>query len=143
MNANITTIEIPTTLFQTLKQRADIMHRPVEEFVAQTLAVATTPSDIPPDLAIELETMINFSDDALWSATKPSISTTERARLEQLNTLANERTLSDAEKNEHGQLLKAWQRSIARRARAFAILQLRGHPLPTTKELQASLEPAA
>ena len=52
MATNITTIEIPTSLFQTLKQRADIMLRPVEEFVVQTLAVATTLSDIPQELEI-------------------------------------------------------------------------------------------
>ena len=137
------TIEIPGSLFQSLKQKADFMHRPVEDLVIQTLAIAAPPADLPPGLAIELEAKLNFSDDALWAATKPSISATERARLEQLNSLTGTRLLSEVEKEEQSQLLSAWQRSMARRARAFAILKLRGHPLPTAEELKAEVEQAA
>lgn len=138
------TIEIPGDLFENLKLKAEVLHRPVDEFVAQTLAVATLPAaDLPPELAAELEAMLNFSDDALWAATKPSVSSTERARLEQLNSLAGERPLSETEKQEQSHLLRTWQRSIARRARAFAILRLRGHSLPTQNELMNAVEPAA
>ena len=143
MTAQTLTIEIPGNLFRLLKQKAEFMHRPVEELVVQTLAVAASPApDLPPELALELEAMLNFSDDALWAATKPSISATERARLEQLNALAGERKLSEAEQKEQNQLLAAWQRSLARRAKAFAILQLRGHPLPSEDELRAEVERA-
>jgi hypothetical protein len=143
MGEQMATIEIPGNLFQLLKQKADFMHRPVEDLVIQTLAIATPPvTDLPPELVVELDALLNYSDDALWAATKPSISPTERARLEQLNILAGERPLSETEKNEQTQLLKAWQRSLARRARAFAILQLRGHPLPTEDELKAEVEKA-
>ena len=136
------TIEIPSNLFESLKQKANFMHRPVEDLVVQTLSVAAPPADLSPELVIELEAMLNFSDDALWAATKPSISETERVRLEQLNTLAGTRPLSEAEKKEQSQLLQAWQRSMTRRAKAFAILKLRGHPLPTVDELKAGIEQA-
>ena len=143
MSEQMATIEIPGNLFQLLKQKADFMHRPVEDLVIQTLAIATLPvTDLPPELAVELDAMLHYSDDALWAATKPSISATERARLEQLNILVGERPLSETEKSEQTQLLKAWQRSLARRARAFAILKLRGHPLPTEDELKAEVEQA-
>ena len=143
MSEQMATIEIPGNLFQLLKQKADFMHRPVEDLVIQTLAIATLPvTDLPPELAVELDAMLHYSDDALWAATKPSISATERARLEQLNMLVGERPLSETEKSEQTQLLKAWQRSLARRARTFAILKLRGHPLPTEDELKAEVEQA-
>lgn len=138
------TITIPDSLFQMLKHKAQIMHRPVEDLVVQTLTVAVSPvADVPPDLMLELDAMVNFRDDALWAATKPSFSSTERARLERLNALAGERPLSEAEKREQSQLLQAWQRSMAKRARAFAILKLRGHPLPSVDELKAEVEQAA
>jgi len=141
MSEQMATIEIPGNLFQLLKQKADFMHRPVEDLVIQTLAIATPPvTGLPLELAVELDAMLNYSDDALWAATKPSISATERARLEQLDMLVGERPLSETEKSEQTQLLKAWQRSLARRARAFAILKLRGHPLPTEDELKAEVE---
>ena len=99
MNGTVT-IEIPGNLFQSLKQKADFMHRPVEDLVIQTLAVAAPPADMPSELVIELEAMFNFSDDALWAATKPSIAETERVRLEQLNALVGTRPLSEVEKKE-------------------------------------------
>ncbi len=144
MNGSTVTIEIPGSLFHRLKLKADLMHRPVEELVVQTLAAASpSAADLPAELTMELDAMLNFSDDALRAATNPSLSPAERARLEQLNGLAGERELSVVEANERKQLLNAWQRSLARRARAFAILRLRGHPLPPPEKLQATLEEAA
>ena len=143
MGITTVTIEIPGTLFQQLKRRAEVLHRPVEELVAQTLELATPSVDLPPELAAEMEAMLNFSDEALWAATHPAISTAEQARLAQVNELANQRELSAPEHQEQAQLLEAWQRSLARRARAFAILKMRGHRLPTPAELQAELELSA
>lgn len=143
MTEGTVSIEIPDRLFEQLKRRAEVMHRPVQELVIQTLAAASPEmAELPEDLAAELEAMAYFSDDALWSATKPSISLAERARLEQLNQLASERQLSATEFREQAQLLQVWQRSLARRAHAFAILQLRGHPLPDTQQLEAELDEA-
>jgi hypothetical protein len=141
MTEGTVSIDIPDRLYEQLKRRAEVLHRPVEELVIQTLASAPA-GDLPPDLASELEAMINFSDDALWSATKPSLAPAERDRLAQLNELAGERSLSASELQEQKQLLAAWQRSLARRARAFGILQLRGLPLPTPEELQAEIDEA-
>ena len=144
MTQQMIAIEIPGGLFQQLKQKAEFMHRPVEELVAEALAVAVPPVEgLPPELAVELDAMSNYSDDALWAATRPSISATERARLEQLNALAGERQLSEVEKHEQSQLLQAWRRSMVRRARAFAILKLRVHPLPSADALKAEIEPTA
>jgi hypothetical protein len=143
MTQSTVSIEIPNNLFEQLKRRAELLHRPVEELVIQTLTAGSPAAgELPADLAAELEAMGNFSDDALWSATKPSISLAERSRLEQLNQLAGERQLSRAETEEQSQLLAAWLRSVARRAHAFSILQLRGHPLPDPDQLQAELDQA-
>lgn len=144
MNGSTVTIEIPSPLFQRLQNIANFMHRPVEELVAQTLDAASPPPyDMPSELAAELNAMLNYSDDALWAATRPAISPAERARLEQLNALAGERELSVTETQERTDVLSVWQRSLARRARAFSILKLRGHPLPTPDKLQAIVEESA
>ncbi|MBI4604584.1 MAG: hypothetical protein HY721_21690 [Planctomycetes bacterium] len=107
----------------------------------QTLAMEYLPrADLPETLAGELEAMQHFPDEALWAATKSSFSRAERVRLEQLNHAAGERTLSDAEKTEQMALLEGWKRSLARRARAFSILRLRGFSVPGLDELQADME---
>src|SRR5438046_1084442 len=106
MTERTVSIEIPNDLFEQLKRRAEVLHRPVEELVIQTLTAGSpAAAELPADLAAELEAMFNFSDDALWSATKPSISLAEHSRLEQLNQLAGERQLSSAESAEQSQLL--------------------------------------
>jgi hypothetical protein len=94
------------------------------------------PPDLPPELADELASMHLFSDDALWAATAPSLSPTEQHRLSQLNHLASQRALTDAEQAEQERLLAAYHRSVLRRAQALAILAQRGHPLPQLKESQ-------
>ena len=143
MTQGTVSIEIPDNLFRQLQRRADLMHRPVEDLVIPTLAAGSPANtDLPRDLAAELEAMPNYSDDALWAATKPAISAAERSRLEQLNRLATERELSQVETAEQSELLAAWLRSLARRAQAFSILRLRGQPLPDPEQLQAELDEA-
>jgi hypothetical protein len=141
MTTSTVSIEIPSHLFQRLKQKAEALHRPVEDFVIQTLAVESLPwADLPPTLAAELEAMQHFTDDALWAATKASFSRAQRFRLEQINSAAGERVLSDPERTEQTALLEEWKRAVARRARAFSILRLRGFGVPSLDELQAETD---
>jgi len=93
-------------------------------------AALTAPPNLPPDLADELAVMHLFSDDALWAAVQPSLSPAEQHRLRQLNHLAGERPLTQAEASEQAVLLRAYHRSVLRRAQALAILGQRGHPVP-------------
>lgn len=76
-----------------------------------------------------------FSDEALWAATRPSLSPAKQFRLNQLNHKAGERPLTQAEEAEQEHLLTAYHRSVLHRAKALAILAQRGHPLPVETEL--------
>lgn len=130
-----TTVSVPEPLFRKLKRAAEVTYRPVEEIVAATLnAALPEPANLPPELAEELASMHLLSDDALRAATAPSLSPSEQQRLGQLDHLAGERTLTEAEKAEQKRLLLAYHRSVLRRAQALAILNQRGHPLPTEGE---------
>ena len=139
MTTRTVSVQVPEPIFRKLKRAADVTCRPVEEVLAATLnAALPEPSGLPPELADELASMHLFSDDALWAATEPSLSPTEQRRLGQLNRIADQRSLTKAEKAEQERLLTAYHRSVLRRAQALAILAQRGHPIPTETELQAA-----
>lgn len=130
MSSATVAINLPERLFQKLKRVADVTHRSIEDVAATSLEVALpVDQDLPADIADELAAMRLFSDDALWAATTPSLTSTEEKQLQQLNMTAGNRDLTDAENAEQQRLIDAYQRSVIRRAQALAILAQRGHTI--------------
>jgi hypothetical protein len=128
-------VGMPIPLYNRLKRVAELTHRSVEEVLATTVNVAlASDPGLPTDLANELAAMVLFSDDALWSAAESSMSPAQQRRLEQLATLADSRGLTAAESEELGHLMKLYDRSVLRRAKALAILARRGYQLPDQTE---------
>ena len=113
-----------------LKRAAELTFRSIDELLAITIdaALPVSPS-LPDDVADELAAMHLLSDAALQAAAQPSLAPTEQSRLEQLNHIAGERPLTQAELAEQAALLNAYHRSVLRRAQALAVLALRGHPV--------------
>jgi len=79
--------------------------------------------------------MLWLSDEMLWAATDPTFTSIHQGRATELSDLAGERSLMPKEKAEQEQLLAAYDRSVLRRAQAFAILARRGHQIPQRSEL--------
>lgn len=124
------TVKLPEPAFRKLQRAAELTYRSVDEILTSTInATLVAPPDLPSDLADELAAMHLLSDEALWAAVAPSLSPAEQRRLEQLNHFAGERSLTQAETEEQTALLKAYHRSILRRAQALAILAQRGHSI--------------
>ena len=136
------TIQVPKPLFERLERMAELSHRPVAEYIAQSLDLAALPSEASPALQAELANMIHLSDRALWDATQPSLSPAEDSRLRQFNHVAGERELSPDEQKELDRLLEGYYASVLRRARAFAILRMRGFAIPDNQHLPLELERA-
>ncbi len=135
MSAKVTT-QISEPLYRRLEGAARIAKRPVEEILSLTLAIALPPHPaLSEALAGELAAMIWMSDRSLWAATKSTFSTDEQERLATLNDLNDERTLTGQEEAECTDLLAAYDRTVLRRAQAFAILSRRGHPIPGYADL--------
>lgn len=129
-------VPLPEPLYRRLENAAAVAHRTIDDLLAQTLTVALPPApDLPETLANELAEMIWLTDDALWSATVPSFMPDQQNRLVILNGVEDERALTPAEKAEQAKLLSAYERSLLRRAQAFAILARRGYRIPTYAEL--------
>jgi hypothetical protein len=135
------TIQLPKPLFDRLARMAEMANRPVAEYIAQSLDV-TVPLDAPPNVQAMLANMINLSDRALWDATQPSLQPMDDNRLRQLNHLTGERDLTAIEYVELNKLMDAYYSSVLQRARAFAILKLRGFTIPENQKLPLEFERA-
>jgi hypothetical protein len=136
--AKTVTLTLPDSVLSKLNRAAELTHRSVDEIVAATVEAALTAHvDLPAELEAELAAMRLFSDEALWAATYPSMSAFEQQRLAQLNEAAQDHALTPAEQAEQQSLLRAYNRSILRRAQALAILKQRGHDVtPARQPLQ-------
>lgn len=132
MPTQTVSVTLPRRVFLKLERAAELTHRSVDDVLINTLnAALVDPPGLPPDLANELAAMHLLSDEALNAAAQPSLSPAEQLRLRQLNQKAGERPLTKAEGEEQEHLLRAYHRSVLRRAKALAILAQRGHPLPS------------
>ncbi|MBI5293572.1 MAG: hypothetical protein HY872_16980 [Chloroflexi bacterium] len=123
------TVQLPKRLFERLERAAKRLHRPVDEYIIQSLDLSIPP-ELPVDWQAELEEMLYFNDEKLRQAAEPLFSPNEQKRLRELNYSAGERELTDAEQKEADALLEKYHFSTVRRARALAVLKMRGFALP-------------
>ena len=131
MNVTTLTVTLPEPLMRRLKRASELTYRPVNEILVSTInAALVAPPDLPEDLADELAAMSILGDEALKAASQSSFSATEQFRLRQLNQIAQERSLTQAESDEQAALLDAYHHAVLRRAQALAILTQRGYSIP-------------
>jgi len=138
-SARLVNLPVSELLYRRLQRAAELTYRSIDDILAGTLNVAlSVPPEAPPEVRDELEAMAMFSDAALWAASESSLSPAQQRRLRQLNHAAGERSLTTAETTEQTRLLDLYQRSLLRRARAWAILSYRGYALPDRTDLPDS-----
>lgn len=124
----ILSITLPEDVFQTLQYVANNSHRTIDEVIAKTVnATFRSPAELPPPLAAELAGMLQAKDELLWAALNPSVTVKQQLRLQELNEVARQRTLTQAEVAEQEHLLMVHHYAVLRRAQAIAILTLRGY----------------
>jgi len=134
----ITTISvpIPEPLYRRLEHIAILTRRPIADMLTSALTAVLPPaSDLPEPLADELAGMMWLSDAKLRAATRPTFALQQQKRLHELNDAEDERPLTEVEQAERARLLAEYERSVLRRAQAFAVLTQRGHRTPKYAEL--------
>ncbi len=134
MSFTTITVTIPDRLYHRLQSVAQDTNRPISDVLIAS-AEAALPLDsraagLPPALADELAAMRQLSDQALWNATRPTLTLEQQNRLDELTQISKVRVLASAEQSELTSLLSEYDRSVLRRAQAFALLSLRGYPIP-------------
>jgi hypothetical protein len=132
MTVHAVTLNVPTPLYQRLKQRADQARRPVEAEVLDVLAAAVPVADeLPVDLAEAISPLSLLDDEALWRAARSHLAAEAAAQLEELNQKQQREGLGDAERETLAALMRQYERAMLVRAQAAVLLQQRGHDVST------------
>jgi hypothetical protein len=133
------TITLPESLYNRLAAQAQATDRSVDELVLHNLLRALPPEvedDLPSELQSELEAMEHLSDASLWQLAQSVINSDKVA----LYDLLLERHATDDLTPEGQEMLTQLRKEadalMVRKAHAYALLQSRGHRLPTLTEMQ-------
>lgn len=117
-------LNLPEKTIAQAQKAAETLKRPLEELLADMLtAVLPSISDAPEAMQSKLLEMTWMENSALWDIAKQMLSEDEQTRLQQFSSQEN---LSPEEETERHQLREKYGQITLLKARAYAILSLRG-----------------
>lgn len=127
MTIQSVTLQLPDKVMRRARQAARVLNSPVEDVLAATLA-ATLPDveDAPPELQSELARMTWLNDQALWQIARGNLNSSQQVELQTLSELQSQRSLTAVELAALQAARAEYGRMTVRKARAYAILSLRG-----------------
>ena len=124
METQTITVELPRVLLEQVQEMATLLQTPVDDLFARTLS-STLPDlqDVPDDMRAELTQMTWLSDTALWEIAQ---SLMENAQQQELMLLSQQQELNQNQRERLQELRHMYGRVTLRKARAYALLSLRG-----------------
>jgi hypothetical protein len=138
MPVRIVTLELPEYLYDRLETQAQAATRSVDEIVVQTLTRSLPPlveKDLPPVLRAELEAMEHLSDEALWQIAQSTMNRDKVALYDVLLERHQASSLTPEGREWLTRLREQAEALMLRKAHAYALLQSRGHEMPSLQEL--------
>ncbi len=131
-------ITLDMAVLEKANQMARILQRPLADIITQTLMnILPNVGDCPPGMQAELMQMTWSNDQALWQIAQSQMSEKEQARLQLLSTRQSSGTATPDEEQTLQILRKQYGQITLRKARAYALLSLRGGT-PLLSETQPS-----
>jgi len=132
MTVQTVTVELPTTLYNRLKRRAEQTQRPIEAEIVDAVAGALpADEDLPPELFRQVAALAAADDETLWQMLKGTFPRKKSARLESLNLQHQAGEWNDELAQEAEQLATELEDYMFLRAQAMAVLMQRGYDLST------------
>lgn len=127
MTVSSVTLYLPQGMMQRARQAAETLQRPLEEVLITALdAMLPHIEDAPPDMQIELLRMTWLNDQELWAIARGALTDDQQRELEHLSEIQAAHPLSPEESTRLEGLRRAYGRVTLRKARAYALLSLRG-----------------
>lgn len=121
------TLHLPRTIVQRASQAANVLQRPLEEVIISVLATAFPDvEDVPLDMRAELARMTWLGDQELWAIAHSAMAEEQQEQMCHLARLQTERPLTQGEQDTLDALRQEYGRVTLRKARAYALLSLRG-----------------
>lgn len=127
MTVQSVTLRLPETVMRRARQTANVLQRPLEELLTG-LVTAALPDveDAPLEVQAELARMTWFSGQELWSIARSTMTVEQQEQLRSLADLQTIRALTPTEQEALDNLRREYSRVTLRKARAYALLSLRG-----------------
>lgn len=119
-------IELPESTLAGVRHAAARMHRPTEELLSQLIQLSLDVEALPDEERDELLEMAWLDNRRLWQIARSQLTSQQQKRLTQLSQHQSEASFSLTEQNELNELRHEYGRMTLHKARAFAILSLRG-----------------
>lgn len=127
MIAQPITINLPLSLYDRLKHRADESQTTVEDELLQLVAAAVpATTELSSELDNELGQLVLLDDNALWRAAQSHLSNDIAEQLEMLHLRRQREGLSPVEESELETNVRQYERAMLIRAQAAALLSQRG-----------------
>jgi hypothetical protein len=121
------TLTLPERTMEQAQQAAVALQRPVEDVLRDLpAAVLPTMQDVPDDMQAELMRMTWLDSQELWRSAREQLSAAAQAQLQQLTHLQGQSPLTPDEQAQLDALRQAYGRMTLLKARAYALLSLRG-----------------
>lgn len=132
MTVQTVTVDLPTTLYNRLKRRAEQTQRPIEAEIIDAVAGALpADDDLPPELSRQVAALAAADDETLWQMLRGTFPRKKSARLESLNLQHQAGEWNDELAQEVEQLATELEDYMFLRAQAMAVLMQRGYDLST------------
>jgi hypothetical protein len=129
MEGHMTTITLtlPERTMEQAQQAATVLKRPVEEVLSDILAaVLPTVHDAPAEMQAELTRMTWLDSQELWRMAREQMPAEAQEQLRQLTQVQGQRALTSKEQAQLDALRQEYGRITLLKARAYALLSLRG-----------------
>lgn len=127
MTVQSVTLRLPETVMRRAQQTANVLQRPLEELLTGLVAAALPDvEDAPLEVQADLARMTWFRDQELWSIARSTMPVEQQEQLRSLADLQTTRALTPAEQEALDNLRREYGRVTLRKARAYALLSLRG-----------------
>jgi len=134
MTTQHVTIELPTPLYERLRQRAEAANRTVEDELLEVVATAAAPDDLSADLERALASLAVLDDASLWGAARTRMPAQAAAELEALHHKRQREGITSAEAQTAAALIQQYERTMLVRAEAASQLRDRGYDVSSLLE---------
>jgi hypothetical protein len=120
-------LDLPDQTMEQARQAAVAVQKPVEEVLTNMLAaILPVLHDTPVDMQAELTQMTWLDSQKLWEIARSSMSVEAQKQLQHLVQCQEQRSLTTDEQEQLEALRQVYGRTTLRKARAYALLSLRG-----------------
>ena len=128
------TVNLPDSIYDRLKRRAEQTQRTVEAELLEVVASSVPEGDqLPSNLAAAVEALALLDDEALWRAARSRLPADASTRLEALHLQRQRTAISPLESEELAGLVRQYELTMLIRAQAAALLHQRGHDVSSLR----------